>query len=224
MKDLMLAALVAGGLTLLPLQARADDGPAPLGLSVALERVAGFSYGSARLDGVNGESFGATAFTLAGAAIDPIDLPRLSGDAILPSGLTLGGALGYSHAELAIKPDSGQSGTLDGEVWLLSPRAGYRIRMSPLIDLWPRGGVTFARAGFTDGSNNSYSLFYTAISLDMAAVLRVTQSFNVLGGLAYDHVIAGSGSETEGGQSADLKAGGQLLGFSLWFGLGGYVL
>ncbi len=219
-----LAALVGGGLVLSALPARADDGPAPIGLSVAVERVAGVSYGSARLDAVNGGSFGATAFTLAGAAIDPIDLPRVSGDAILPSGLTLGGGLGYSHAELSIKPDSGTSSTLDGEVWLLSPRVGYRIRMSPLIDLWPRGGLTFARAGFTDGNNNSYSLFYTTISLDMAAALRLTESFNVLGGLAYDHVIAASGSETESSQAADLKAGGQLFGISLWFGLGGYVL
>lgn len=217
-----LAALVAGGLSLFAMPARADE--APLGLSVGLERVAGFSYGLARLDAVNGGSFGATAFSLAGAAIDPIDLPRVAGDAILPSGLTLGGALGYSHAEVAIRPDSGQSSTLDGEVWLLSPRAGYRIRMSPLIDLWPRGGITFARAGLTDGSGNTYSLFYTAISLDMAAVVRVTQSFNVLGGIAYDHVVAGSGSETEGGMPVDLKAGGQLFAGSLWFGIGGYVL
>ena len=79
-------------------------------------------------------------------------------------------------------------------------------------------------AGFSDGSGNSYSLFYSAVSLDMAAVLRVTQSFNVLGGIAYDHVFAGSGSETENGMSADLKAGGQLLAGSLWFGIGGYVL
>jgi hypothetical protein len=217
-----LAALVAGGLSSFASQARADE--APLGLSVSLERVAGFSYGSARLDAVNGGSFGATAFTLAGAAIDPIDLPRAGGDVILPSGLTLGGALGYSHAEVGIHPDGGQSSTLDGEVWLLSPRAGYRIPMSPLIDLWPRAGITFARAGFTDGSNNTYSLFYTALSLDLAAALRVTNSFNVLGGIAYDHVVAASGSETEGGMPVDLKAGGQLLAGSLWFGIGGYVL
>ncbi|MGH7434504.1 MAG: hypothetical protein ACRENE_02435, partial [Polyangiaceae bacterium] len=140
-------ALVAGGLSLFGFggEARADD--APLGLSISLERVAGVSFGSARLDAATGGSFGATAFTLAGAAIDPIFLPRLAGDVILPSGLTLGGALAYSHAALSSNPDNpqngqGGTGTLNGEVWLLSPRLGYRLHLSPLFDLWPRAGVT----------------------------------------------------------------------------------
>ncbi len=221
-----IAALVAVGLSLSGLEARADD--SPLGLSVALERVGGLSYGSGRVDAATA-SFGATAFSIAGAAIDPIDLPRAAADAILPSGVTLGGALGYSHAELAISPDGGQSGTLDGEVWLLSPRVGYRARMSPLIDLWPRGGLTFARAAYSStssqgGSNGTDTLFYTAISLDLVAVVRVTQSFNVLAGFAYDHVVAGSGSQTYNGMSTDIKAGGQFFAGSLWFGIGGYVL
>ena len=229
-----LAALVAGGLSLFGLgrEARADD--APLGLSIALERVAGVSYGSARIDAVNGGSFGATAFTLAGAAIDPIFLPRAAGDVILPSGLTLGGALGYSHAALTSTPDGGgASGTLNGEAWILSPRVGYRIHLSPLFDLWPRAGITFARAGFTDAeagrcaagrqrwpghrrcttcmgsADNTYSLFYTLLSLDAAVALRVTQSFNILGGIAYDQVVAASGSETRGRPDGRTTEGGR---------------
>ena len=181
-----------GGLSLFGRQAWADD--SPIGLSISLERVAGASYGSARLDAATGGSFGATAFTFAGAAIDPIFLPRAAADVILPSGLTLGGALAYSHAALASNPDNPQngqgSGTLNGEVWLFSPRLGYRMHLSPLFDLWPRAGITFARAGFTNADTqvcnsitgpglpptpptcmntpgNTDSLFYSLISVDL---------------------------------------------------------
>ncbi len=60
--------------------------------------------------------------------------------------------------------------------------------------------------------------------MDVAVALRVTQSFNILGGVAYDQVFAASGSETESGQDQDIKASGQVLAGSVWFGIGGYVL
>jgi hypothetical protein len=47
---------------------------------------------------------------------------------------------------------------------------------------------------------------------------------SLLGGIAYDQVFAASGSQTQNGVSADIKAGGSLLAGSLWFGIGGYVL
>ncbi|MGH7437486.1 MAG: hypothetical protein ACRENE_17555, partial [Polyangiaceae bacterium] len=71
---------------------------------------------------------------------------------------------------------------------------------------------------------NSYSLFYALVSLDVAVALRVTQSFNILGGIAYDQVFAASGGQTQNGQNQDIKASGQVLAGSLWFGIGGYVL
>jgi hypothetical protein len=241
----LLRLAIASLIVFLGRSARADD--APLGLSVSLERVAGLAYGSARVDGANA-SFGATAFGIAGPAINPINFPRAAADVLLPSGLTLGGAIGYSGAALSVNPDGGSSGTITGNAWLISPRVGYLVHLGPLVDLWPRVGITFAGAGLQTGNDQScssttgfgngppppetcttspgptYSLFYTAASVDLAAALRLTRSFNVLGGISYDQVFAGSGSTTQSGMTSDIHAGGQFLGLALWFGLGGYVL
>jgi hypothetical protein len=240
----LLCLAAAGGCVFFCHDARADD--IPVGLSVSIERVAGVAYGSARVDSSNA-SFGATAFGIAGPAIDPINLPRAAADVLLPSGITLGGALGYSNAALSINPDGGTSSTINGNAWILVPRVGYLLHLGPLLDLWPRVGVTFAGAGLqspdsqscstvdlpggtqvmqtcTTSPGPSYSLFYTAATVELAAVLRATRSFNVLGGIAYDQVFAGSGSTTSDGVTTDLQAGGQFFGVSLWFGIGGYVL
>jgi hypothetical protein len=225
--------------------ARADD--SPLGLSVSLERVAGVAYGSARVDAAS-DSFSATAFGIAGPAINPVNFPRAAADVLLPSGLTLGGAVGYSGASLSISPDGGTSSSITGNAWLVVPRVGYLLHLGSLVDLWPRVGITLEGAGLqspesqtcssvtsnsgptpvvtqtcTNSPGPSYSLFYAAASVDLAAALRVTRSFNVLGGIAYDQVFAGSGSSTQNGTTTPIQAGGQLFGVSLWFGLGGYV-
>ncbi len=239
-----LALALAGSVALLAPAARADD--VPVGLSVSIERVAGFAYGSARPT-TSTSSLGATTFGVAGPAINPIALPRAGGDVLLPVGLTLGGALGYGHASLS-STDNGQGGAFSGNAWLLSPRVGYLLRLGPLVDLWPRAGVTLAGASLQnpDGQScsstfvapgavpttactavpgDSESLFVAAASVDVAVALRLTRTFNLLGGVAYDHVFAASGSTTSRGNgSVDAHADGQYLGAQVWLGLGGYVL
>jgi hypothetical protein len=226
---------------LLPAAARADDGS--VGLAVSLERVAGVAYASIRPTSSD-TSFGATSVTFAGAAINPIALPRIGADAILPMGLTLGGAIAYGAASLSSNPDRGQSSSETGHAFLISPRVGYLIRLSPLFDLVPRLGVTIANAGLTSpdqqvctfsmtggqscttAPGDSVSLTLVAASVDVAAAVRLTRTFNLLAGLAYDHVFSASGSSTNGsnGQSTDAQAQGKYFGFQLWLGLGGYVL
>lgn len=231
---------------LLSADARADESP---GLSLSIERVAGMAYGSARPTSSD-TGFTATTFGITGPAINPIALPRVGADALLPMGLTLGGALGYGFASLKVSPDGETSQSINGHAWLISPRVGYLLHLGPLFDLWPRVGVTFAGAGLkepdsqtcssfnsniattttmcTNSPGASDSLFFVAASLDIAAAVRLTRSFNLLGGVAYDHVFAASGStsssQSSGSSSADLHAQGKYLGAQLWFGLGGYLL
>ena len=112
----------------------------------------------------------------------------------------------------------------------------------------PRIGVTLAGASLTspDGQScaftaggttssctttpgDSTSLTLIAASVEVAAALRLTKTFNLLGGFAYDHVVSASGSSdsangTGGRSTQDLSAQGKYLGAQLWFGLGGYVL
>jgi hypothetical protein len=231
--------------SLLAVEARADE--SPLGLSVSIERVAGVAYASLRPTNSNA-TFGGTTFGIAGPAINPIALPRAAADVVLPVGLTLGGAVGYGNATLSQSPDSGRSSSFNGNAWLLSPRVGYALHLGPIFDLWPRAGVTLAGASLqnpdgqscTSGSfgagpvttnctttpGDSESLFFAAASVEVAAVLRLTRTFNLLAGVAYDHVFAASGSTTRGGSttSSDIHAEGKYLGGQLWLGLGGYVL
>jgi hypothetical protein len=165
-------------------------------------------------------------------------------------GLTLGGALGYGNASLSYSPDSGQSSSISANAWLLSPRVGYLLHLGPLFDLWPRAGVTFAGASVqsadlqnctvtivngqqtqtcTTTPGPSDSIFLVAASVEVAGALRLTRSFNLLGGLSYDHVLSASGSETThsssgSSQSQDLQTGGKYFGPQVWLGLGGYLL
>jgi hypothetical protein len=244
-----LAAGVCSTLVLLAGSARADE--PPVGLSVSIERVAGVAYASLRPTSSD-TTYGATTFGIAGPAINPIALPRVGVDALLPVGITLGGAIGYGHASLSLSPDSGSGQTVSGNAWLLSPRIGYLVHLGPLFDLWPRAGVTLASASvqepdgqrcisnFNSGTGTSNttctttagasdSLFVVAASVELAGALRLTRSFNLLGGIAYDHVFSASGSASPassngGSSSTDLQAQGKYLGAQLWFGLGGYVL
>jgi hypothetical protein len=227
----------------------AHAGDSPIGLSISIERVAGVAYGSAHPTTSN-TSLAATTFGIAGPAINPIALPRAGADAILPMSLTLGAAVGFGNASLSITPDDGSAGeSLSGTAWLVSPRIGYLLHLGPIFDLWPRIGVTLAGANLkepdsqscssitsngitstetcTTSPGGSDSLFFAAASVDVAAAIRLTKTFNVLGGIAYDHVFVANGSQSSGGGgggSNDVHAEGRYLGLQLWFGLGGYVL
>jgi hypothetical protein len=242
-----LCAFFASSFVFLATNAQADD--SPIGLSISIERVAGMAYGSAHPTTSN-TSLAATTFGIGGPAVNPIALPRAGADVILPMSLTLGAAVGFGSASLSISPDDGSaSETLDATAWLVSPRIGYLFHLGPIFDVWPRIGVTLAGANLkepdsqncssftsngitstemcTTSPGGSDSLFFAAVSVDVAAAIRVTRTFNVLGGIAYDQVFAASGSESGGGGgggSNDLHAEGRYLGFQLWFGLGGYVL
>ena len=240
---------------LTPAEARADE--APVGLSLSIERVAGIAYASLRPSS-SGTSLGATTFGIAGPAINPIALPRVGIDVVLPIGLTLGGAIGYGHASLSESESTGaESDSFTGNAWLVSPRVGYLFHVAPIFDLWPRAGITFAGANLQEPDSQtcstfnspagaplgagtidtsctstpgpSESIFVVAASIEVAAALRLTRSFNVLGGIAYDHVFAASGSTTTqqssgSSTSSDAQVQGRYLGAQLWFGLGGYVL
>jgi hypothetical protein len=234
------AVALAASLLLVAFDTRADD--SPLRLSLSIERVAGVAYGYARPTSSN-ESFTATTFGIGEPALGPIALPRLGADALLPVGLTLGAAFGYSKASLTVSADGDRGQTLTGNAWLISPRVGYLLHLGPLLDVWPRLGVTFARGSVQQPDSQSCSafivgmsqtcmtlpgetdsLFFVAASVEVAAALRLTRSFNLLGGIAYDQVFSTSSSTSEPQNGGHGSAPWKYLGAQLWFGLGGYWL
>jgi hypothetical protein len=223
--------------------ARADD--APLNLSISVERVAGVAYASFAPSGAGG-SITATTVGLGGPAINPLGLPRAGGDVLLPMGLTLGGAVGYGNVSLSSNPTNGSSTSVSGDAWLLSPRVGYLLHLAPFLDLWPRAGVTFGEVSAslptsvtsaticssgatgcttstTTNASEGASLFAVSISPEVVAVVRLTRSFNLLGGVSLDYVFATSGSAGPDGNTQSVNTGGTYYGIQGWLGLGGYV-
>lgn len=222
----------------------AEAADSPVGLSVSLERFAGIAYTSARPTDASA-SIGVTAYGIGGPAFSPFAFPRAGADVILPTRLTLGAALGIGGVSVTVSPDQGQSTTVNGTAWLVSPRVGYLLRVAPFLDLWPRAGLTFIGASLSEPNTQttsgfSDSLFAAAVSVELAAVLRVTRSFNVLAGVAYDQAFTATGSGTSTSTSStftatgstvtsttttssSLDVKGRYLGPQLWFGLGGYI-
>ena len=225
--------------------APATDAPHGTTFSLSLERVGGVAYSSLHPTSST-DSLSVTTFGIGGPSLNPVALPRVGFDVVLASGLTVGAAVGFGFVTLSDNPQSGDGQSESLHAFLISPRIGYRIALAPWLDLTPRAGVTFASAGFaspdgrscafgqvsgapacTSVKGDSASLFAVAASLEVVAALRVTRSFNILVGVAYDHVVSASGtteaSRFDGSrQSNDANVDGKYLGAQLWLGLGGY--
>lgn len=203
--------------------------------SLALERVGGIAYAKAS-DSQGDNSLSVTAFGIGGVTPNPFAIPRLGGDFILPSNLTLGGAIGFSRISSSVS--SGNKSTDVGSVFLytLTPRVGYRIPLSERVDLTPRLGLTFAGASASpSNSKNDASIFAIAIGADAPFAFRLTDSFNLLAGAALDYTVSATVSTTStstttgpGGTSTststrtdDVK--GSLFSMQAWIGVGGYL-
>lgn len=229
----------------IPLSASAQDNAAPadddggMKLALSIERLAGISYAKASPD--NQGSGTATFVTLGGVLHDPLSMPRGAFDVYLPNGFGFGAALGFGSVSSSTTSSSGRttdSGTV--RAYVFAPRVQYRIPLTQLFDLVPRLGVTFMGGSVTapdqqscggggcatiSGSKDSLSAI--ALSPEVLGVIRLTHSFNIIGGLGYDHVVSASATETystgdgSGGKSQDAK--GSFSALSIWFGLGGYI-
>jgi len=135
--------------------------------SVGLERVFGFSSATTKTE-ANGQSNSQTSNQISLFSHVLGDQPgypgaRLALDYLFPSGLTLGGAIGYQSYD----PDTDEDDdTVRG--WLLEPRVGYFASVSGNFGIWPRGGLTYVTISTDNGGPN-----YTALSVELPLVLRV---------------------------------------------------
>jgi hypothetical protein len=181
-----------------------------------------------------------------GATLNPTAIPRLGVDAILPMGLTLGGAVGLTVASVSDNPNGGTSQTLSGTIFLVSPRIGYRISLGKFIDLNPRLGVTVVGGSINSGTvtqqscttdfmgnttctntqvpGSSASLTAWAFAVDVPVAVRLTDSFSLLAGVAFDDFFSVSASTSnQGGPSQNGDTSGAYWGLQAWLGLGGYL-
>lgn len=214
-----------------------DATPKVPSFSIALERVGGIGYAKAASN-VDDSSLSLVALGVGGVTPNPFAVPRLGLDFILPSNLTLGGAVGFTR--LSASASSGSKSQDLGSVFLytLTPRIGYRIALSERVDLTPRAGLTFAGASASPASgNNDASIFAIAVGADAPVAFRLTDSFNLLVGVGIDYTVSATVSTTStstvttGGttgsttssrtQTDDLK--GSLFSMQAWLGIGGYL-
>lgn len=121
--------------------------------SLAFERVGGgYAKATGNKDGDGNVSL--VAFGIGGVTPNPFSVPRLAGDFILRSGLTLGGAIGFTR--LSADASTGSTSNDLGSVFLytLTPRVGYRIPLTEKVDFTRDPGVGGPAAAASLGTLN----------------------------------------------------------------------
>ncbi len=154
---------------------------------------------------------------------NPFAIPRVAFDAMLNSGLTLGGSLTYltssSKAEIPSDLDPTVKTTVDGptrSTFILSPRIGVMLKASPTVGIWLRGGIT--RVSVTSETKRSIDDVdgtrevtttgtgtFVNVSLDPQLVLMPVPHVGITLGAAVD--IGASGTykfETSGSPSQEV--------------------
>jgi hypothetical protein len=205
--------------------------------SIAFERVGGIGYAKAS-SSEGDSSVSLTAIGIGGVTPNPFAIPRLGLDFIMPSNLTLGAALGFSR--LSASTSNGSKSEDVGSIFLytVTPRIGYRIPLSERVDLTPRAGLTFAGASVSPADNGpSGSIFAIAIGADAPFAYRLTDSFNLIAGVALDYTVSatvtteststttvsGPGGTTTSKSSRTEDVKGTLFSMQGWLGIGGYL-
>ena len=206
-------------------------------MSLALERAGGFGYAKASSSESNNDSsLSLTAMGVGGVTLNPFAVPRVGLDFILPSNLTLGGAVGFTRLSGSTSSGSRSEDIGSAILYTLTPRIGYRIQLSDKVDFTPRGGLTFAGGSFSPAdSKNDASIFAIAIGADAPFAFRLTDSFNILVGAALDYtvsanvsttstttVVTGTGTTTSTSTRSD-EVKGTLFSAQAWLGIGGYL-
>lgn len=175
-------------------------------ISPAVERVADISVASVKPEGASSWS-SATFATLGGAVHNPLAMPRVGLDVYLPSGLGLGGAVGFSNITTN---NDGTSSDTTFRAFLVSPRVSWRACITSMFDVVPRLGVTFVSASV----EGNQGLRAVALSPEVLGVVRLTSSFNLIAAVAHDHLMAASRIGNQ-----DMRG----LSLQFWLGLGGYL-
>jgi hypothetical protein len=185
--SMRLRATVATASSILCLSAAAQA--APGSWAVGIERAFGFSRVSVKNEvnnvGVTVTSSQVSLFahTLGGSIGYPA--PRVALDYLFPSGLSVGGAIGYQSVDPNTDTDDNTA-----SAWVFAPRAGYFASVSEGFGVWPRGGFTFMSINPGVGDDSSQS----ALTLEVPLVLNVAGNV-CFSGMPYLDVGIGGGTD-----------------------------
>jgi hypothetical protein len=141
---------------------------APGSWSVGIERVFGFSSVTVKTEVAN-QTISNTSSQV--SLLDhtlglQIGYPsaRVALDYLFPSGLSLGGAIGYQSLDADDEEDDDSVSS-----WLLAPRIGYFASVTGSFGVWPRGGLSYVSVD--TGGDDDDSL--TALTVEVPLVLNV---------------------------------------------------
>jgi hypothetical protein len=136
------------------------------------ERLTTVQYSKVSTMGFSGDGGATNIYLFVGdfAPRTPFDLPRLALDYTAADHFTLGGSIGFVHA-------SAGTGS-DATLILASPRLGAVLPLTPGIELWGRGGVTYYHS---EASSTTYS--GVGLNLEAMFVFKIVDHFGgTLGG------------------------------------------
>jgi len=158
-------------------------------------------------------------------------VPRLSFDAFVGPGISLGGSImydyySYGHKDNGVEdPDKQSTG-----IWLLSPRVGFGHMFTPVVGIWPRAGVTYAHESTDSPSTNvttgvvthttssTGALYYT---MDVNLVVTPLPHIGFTVGPTLDYLLSQSSSQTPPATNPETNhkehALGLQAGFFGWF-------
>jgi hypothetical protein len=183
--------------------------------------------------------------TAAGSASAPVySVPRIGLDFVVIPNLTVGASVGYIHRGSTRDTTSAAGVTVtddhrpSGNGFLLNPRVGYVIGLTPTIAIWARGGLTYFYAKTTDEnvngmgvvtSTNKFALDGFALSLDPQVVFAPAPHFGVTLGPVLDLPLAGSSKNENtpmtggmAGVTTTTTTSVKITNFGLIAGLAGY--
>jgi hypothetical protein len=193
------------------LHVSAAQAAAPGTWHIGIERMFGFKKATLETEAGPQETTRSTSSVslLSGTLPNEVGYPdpRLAFDYIFPSGVSVGGAIGYESVDYDDDDD-----TDNASAWLLAPRVGYFASVTSGFALWPRGGFTFL-SGDDGDDNDDDDVSLSALTVEVPLVFNVGLS---IGLTVMPYIDFGLGG---GNDNVDMKQTefGLQLGMSAFF-------
>lgn len=177
--------------------------------SLSIDRAFGFDYlqSKPQMNGASEGTSSSTTFSLFGnpaaGSASAFSFPRLAFDAFVGSGVSVGAGFGLFH----ISQNLDDTGTAlvgadeSATGFVIAPRIGYVGRLSPLVAIWPRLGVSVIYAHTditpTGSSQETVSLYAVAVTAEVPFVLTLAPHAAVTLGPTFDYSVAGKSTASE---------------------------
>jgi hypothetical protein len=174
-------------------------------LALSAERLFGVAWESEGTDESGTETTrSTTTVTLLSSRISGVignySFSRVAADYFVSDGLSVGAALGYfnasGHYERTSAGVTDESDTGSASGFVVAPRIGYAVMLTPTIGIWPKAGITYTSLSLEDADgNDAGSRRRIAFSLDAPLVITPVPHAGLMIGPTLDYGVSGSDEE-----------------------------